>query len=53
MDTNICAYCGKSFCNTGWPHVEGDLNRGVMKIEFFCSEEHKALFFSSEDLQET
>jgi len=52
MDTNICAYCGESFCNAGWPHVEGDLNRGVMKIEFFCSEEHKALFFSSKDLQE-
>ena len=36
------------FSGEGWPHVEGDSNRGVLKIEQFCSEEHKYNFLSSE-----
>lgn len=42
-----CAYCGKTFLGEGWPHVEGDSNRGVTKIEQFCSEEHKYNFLTS------
>ena len=30
-----------------WPHVEGDSDRGVLKIEHFCSEEHKYNFLQS------
>ena len=37
MDFKICAYCGKKFSDLGWPHIEGDSNRGVLKIEHFCS----------------
>ena len=48
MDPKICAYCGEIFFDLGWPHIEGDSNRGVIKIEHFCSEEHKDLFFKSE-----
>lgn len=44
---NVCAYCGRSFKGEGWPHVEGDSNRGVSRIEQFCSEEHRAAFLSS------
>jgi hypothetical protein len=29
------------------PHVEGDFNRGVLKIEHFCSEKHKYNFLNS------
>jgi ribosomal protein L24E len=43
-----CSYCGKDFSqNEDWPYVEGDSNRGVLKIEHFCSEEHKHNFFTS------
>ena len=42
-----CAYCGKKFSNGGWPHIEGDSNRGVLRIEHFCCEEHKIKFLSS------
>ena len=48
MENKLCAYCGKIFSGEGWPHVEGDSNRGVLKIEQFCSEEHKYNFLSSE-----
>jgi hypothetical protein len=44
MENKLCAYCGKIFSGEGWPHVEGDSNRGVLKIEQFCSEEHKYNF---------
>lgn len=47
MDSKTCGYCGKLFFDLGWPHIEGDSNRGVFKIEHFCSEEHKALFLDS------
>jgi hypothetical protein len=50
MDVKICAYCGKEFSHEGWPHVEGDSNRGVAKIEQFCSEEHKYYFLGSGEL---
>lgn len=49
MDVKICAYCGKEFSHEGWPHVEGDSNRGVTKIEQFCSEEHKYYFLDSKE----
>jgi len=29
------------------PHVEGNSNLGVMKIENFCCEEHRSLFLES------
>ena len=48
LENQVCAYCGKEFSEgEGWAHVEGDSNRGVLKIEHFCSEEHKYDFFSS------
>jgi hypothetical protein len=50
MDVKICAYCGKEFSHEGWPHVEGDSNRGVAKIEQFCSEEHKYYFLESREM---
>lgn len=49
MDIKVCAYCGKEFSHAGWPHVEGDSNRGVIKIEQFCSEKHKSYFLDSKD----
>lgn len=48
MDFKICAYCGEKFFDLGWPHIEGDSNRGVIKIEHFCCEEHKESFLKSE-----
>ncbi len=42
-----CAYCGISFRGENWPHVEGNSNLGVMKIENFCCEEHRSLFLES------
>ena len=48
VDFKICAYCGEKFFHLGWPHIEGDSNRGVMKIEHFCCEKHKELFLKSE-----
>jgi hypothetical protein len=48
VENKLCAYCGKMFSGEGWPHVEGDSKRGVLKIEQFCSEEHKYNFLSSE-----
>jgi hypothetical protein len=47
-DKLCCAYCGKEFSDKeDWPYVEGDSNRGVLKIEHFCSEEHKHNFFTN------
>jgi hypothetical protein len=43
-----CALCGREIKpHDAWPHVDGDSNLGVKKIDYFCSEEHKAEFFSS------
>ena len=43
-----CALCGREIKpNEAWPHVDGDSNLGVKKIDYFCSEEHKAEFFGS------
>lgn len=51
MENKVCAYCGKEFSGReGWPHVEGDSNRGVLKIEHFCSEKHKDNFLNSSNL---
>ena len=47
MQKNVCAYCGKNFEGEGWPHIEGDSNRGVSRIEQFCSEEHRSAFLKS------
>jgi hypothetical protein len=42
MMTRNCAYCGKDFSEKeDWPYVEGNSNRGVLKIEHCWSEEHK------------
>ena len=42
-----CALCGREIKHSqAWPHVDGDSNLGVKKIDYFCSEEHKAEFFS-------
>jgi len=49
MDFKICAYCGEKFFDLGWPHIEGDSNQGVLKIEHFCCEEHKELFLKSKE----
>jgi hypothetical protein len=49
MDIKVCAFCGKEFSHEGWPHVEGDSNRGVIKIEQFCSEDHKYYFLESNE----
>jgi hypothetical protein len=48
VESKICAYCGKTFLGEGWPHIEGDSNRGVLKIEHFCSDEHKYNFLTSD-----
>ncbi len=43
-----CAYCGIEIANRDvWPHVDGDANIGVKKIDYFCSENHKFNFLSS------
>ena len=42
-----CAYCGYTFEGDGWPHVEGNSNYGVAKIEHFCSQDHRSLFLTS------
>jgi hypothetical protein len=43
-----CALCGREIKHSqAWPHVNGDSNLGVKKIDYFCSEEHKAEFFDS------
>lgn len=43
-----CALCGHEMQHSqAWPHIDGDSNLGVKKIDYFCSEEHKAEFFSS------
>ena len=47
VESKVCAYCGKAFSGQGWPHIEGDSNRGVLKIEHFCSDEHKYNFLNS------
>ena len=48
MGNNICAYCGKGYSEEeDWPHVEGDSSRGVLKIEHFCSEEHRTNFLNA------
>jgi len=46
MESRICGYCGKEFYDGGWPHIEGDSNRGILKIEHFCCEEHKNNFLT-------
>ncbi len=44
-----CGYCGREFSEKeDWPHIEGDSNRGVSKIEHFCCDEHKMLFLTSQ-----
>jgi hypothetical protein len=41
-----CALCGREIKQIdAWPHVNGDFNLGVKKIDYFCSEMHKAEFF--------
>jgi hypothetical protein len=52
LENKVCAYCGKEFSGKeeGWPHVEGNSNIGVLKIEHFCSEEHKYNFLNSSNL---
>jgi hypothetical protein len=47
VESKVCAYCGKAFSGQGWPHIEGDSNRGILKIEHFCSDEHKYNFLNS------
>jgi hypothetical protein len=43
-----CALCGREIKpDEAWPHVDGDSNLGVRKIDYFCSEEHKTEFFRS------
>ncbi len=43
-----CALCGREIKHRqAWPHVDGDSNLGVKKIDYFCSEEHKTEFFGS------
>ncbi len=43
-----CAYCGIEISDKDtWPHVDGDSNLGVKKIDYFCSENHKFTFLSS------
>ena len=43
-----CALCGREIEQSeAWRHVDGDSNLGVKKIDYFCSEEHKAEFFRS------
>ncbi|MER5176505.1 MAG: hypothetical protein ABJB76_06155 [Candidatus Nitrosocosmicus sp.] len=43
-----CAYCGIEISSKDtWPHVDGDSNLGVKKIDHFCSENHKFTFLSS------
>ncbi|MGD9533047.1 MAG: hypothetical protein AB7V56_04665 [Candidatus Nitrosocosmicus sp.] len=44
----FCIFCGKIVDeNQAWSHIDGDANMGVKKIEYFCSEEHKAEYFQS------
>jgi len=41
----VCAYCGIVVLDKdSWPHVDGDANKGIRKIDYFCSEEHKFAF---------
>ncbi len=50
MDENktVCAYCGADVnLNNAWPHIDGDANLGVKKIDYFCTENHKHKFLSS------
>jgi len=43
-----CIFCGiKVDENQAWSHIDGDANMGVRKIEYFCSEDHKAKYFQS------
>ncbi|MBA3749680.1 MAG: hypothetical protein H0X03_02055 [Nitrosopumilus sp.] len=43
-----CAYCGIEITiKESWPHVNGDSNLGIKKIDYFCSEIHKFRFLSS------
>lgn len=47
-DQILCIYCGlKVNEEKAWSHIDGDANLGVKKIEYFCSEEHKAEYFRS------
>jgi len=48
LENKVCAYCGKDYSEKeDWPNVEGDSNREVLKVEHFCSEEHKYNFLVS------
>ncbi len=48
IDRITCAYCGMDVnMNDCWPHIDGDSNLGVRKIDYFCSENHKYKFLSS------
>jgi len=50
MGNLTCGLCGKEFAEKeDWPHIEGDSNRGVLKIEHFCCDEHKMLFLTSKN----
>jgi hypothetical protein len=43
-----CVYCGIEMTRKkSWPHVNGDSNLDVTKIDYFCSEDHKFTFLSS------
>lgn len=43
-----CAYCGTEINpSKAWPHVDGNNNLGVRKIDYFCTEDHKTDFFTS------
>ena len=47
-DDIVCAYCGMNVLDKdSWPYVDGDSNRGIKKIDYFCSEEHKFIFLNS------
>lgn len=47
-DKIICAYCGRNVSiEDMWPHVDGNSNLGVRKIDYFCSESHKFAFLLS------
>ena len=47
-DSITCAYCGIDVLDKdSWPHVDGDSNQGIRKIDYFCSEDHKFAFLTS------
>jgi hypothetical protein len=47
-DKIMCAYCASPVSpDAAWPHIDGDSNMGVKKIDYFCCESHKIQFLSS------